>query len=304
MPFPLLDDTIRLTRLTPPQGPVSMVLDTDTYNEIDDQFAVVHALLSRPSLDVQAIYAAPFFNERSTGPADGMQRSYDEILRLLNRLNHPHDEFAYRGSPGYLPGPLHPLPSPAAEDLVRRAMTPRPAPLYVAAIGAITNIASAILLEPRIVEHIVVVWLAGHPHTWPTADEFNLGQDLHASRVILDSGVPLVQIPCINVAEHLRTTLPEIERFVRGRGPIGDYLHDTYKAYFPDHFARSKVIWDISAIAWLLNPAWVPTILTHSPILTDHKTWSLDPSRHLMRVATHLDRDAIFGDLFRKLPAP
>ena len=64
----------------PAKRPVRMVLDTDTYNEIDDQFAVVYALIS-PELDVQAVYAAPFHNNRSSGPGDGMEKSYEEILR-------------------------------------------------------------------------------------------------------------------------------------------------------------------------------------------------------------------------------
>jgi len=48
-----------------------MVLDTDTYNEVDDQFAVVYALRSPERLRVEALYAAPFHNDRSSGPADG-----------------------------------------------------------------------------------------------------------------------------------------------------------------------------------------------------------------------------------------
>ena len=85
--FPQLSDAERLAKLTPPTGRVRMVLDTDTYNEVDDQFALVQALLSPDKLDVEAIYAAPFHNDRSSGPADGMERSYEEILRLLERLD-------------------------------------------------------------------------------------------------------------------------------------------------------------------------------------------------------------------------
>ena len=73
----------RITKLVPPEGKVRMVLDTDTYNGIDDQFAVVYALLSKEKLDVEALYAAPFSNTRSDGPEDGMEKSYEEILRLL-----------------------------------------------------------------------------------------------------------------------------------------------------------------------------------------------------------------------------
>ena len=63
MNFPKIPDSVRLERLQPPDGKVRMVIDTDTYNEIDDQFAVVHALLSPEQLTVEGIYAAPFFNE-------------------------------------------------------------------------------------------------------------------------------------------------------------------------------------------------------------------------------------------------
>jgi inosine-uridine nucleoside N-ribohydrolase len=290
-----------LQRLAPPRGPVSMVLDTDTYNEIDDQFAVVYSLLSE-RLSVEAIYAAPFHNSRSAGPADGMQKSYDEILRLLDRLDHPSDGFVYHGSERYLAQLEKPVQSEAVDDLIARANTPRDEPLYVVAIGAITNVASALLIEPSIAEHIVIVWLGGHPLYWPHTREFNLGQDVLAAQVIFDGGAPVFQIPCKNVAEHLRTTVPEMATYVRSQGPIGDYLYETFVNYREDHFAWSKVIWDISTIGYLNNPDWVPSEVRPSPVLLDNATWGAeDPSRHPYRVAVDVRRDEVFGDLFRKL---
>lgn len=301
MKFPVISNALRLERLQPPTGKVKMVLDTDTYNEIDDQFALVHALLSPERLDAQAVYAAPFHNERSTGPGDGMEKSYDEILRLLDRLDVSSDGFVFRGSTVFLPDWDHPRRSDAALDLVERAMAAKDTPLVVVAIGAITNVASAILIEPGIIERIVVVWLGGHARHWPHTREFNLGQDIQAARLVFDCGVPLVRIPCLGVASHLLTTLPEIERYVQGRGAIGDYLAKIFKGYHANQYARSKVIWDVAAIAYLLDADWVPTDLVHSPIVTDQATWSFDPSRHLVRCARSVDRDAIFGDLFTKL---
>ncbi|MBN1584254.1 MAG: nucleoside hydrolase [Anaerolineae bacterium] len=301
MNFPELSNALRLARLEPPAGRIRMVLDTDTYNEIDDQFAVVYALLSPDKLNLEAIYAAPFYNSRSSGPGDGMEKSYQEILRLLERLDVSPAGFVFRGSSGFLPDWDHPHRSEAALDLVARAMSDDEQPLYVLAIGAITNVASAILIEPRIVERIVVVWLGGQPLHWPHTREFNLGQDVQAARVILDSGVPLVQIPCSGVASHLLTTVAEIERYVEGQGAIGDYLAQIFKAYHVDHFAWSKVIWDISGVAWLLDGSWVPTEVVHSPLLTDQVTWSVDRSRHFVRFASYVNRDPIFRDLFAKL---
>lgn len=305
MEFPVLNESYRVKRLEPPEGKLHMVLDTDTYNEVDDQFAVVYALLSSEKLTVDAIYAAPFHNARSSGPADGMEKSYQEILRLLERLEMTSQDCVFRGSPRYLSDCDHPVESDAARDLVEKAMEYEEGedPLYVVPIGAITNVASAILLEPDIIKRIVVVWLGGHALHWPDTREFNLWQDPQASRVILDSGVPLVQLPVMGVVSHLHTTVPEIERYVEGCGAIGHYLAETVKTYHEDHFGWSKVIWDIAAVAFLINATWTPSSLVPSPILTDQGTWSFDRSRHLIRSVQHVHRDAIFRDLFTKLAA-
>lgn len=301
--FPVLDPALRIARLTPPTGRVRMVLDTDTYNEIDDQFALAHALLSPDKLTVEAIYAAPFHNDRSTGPADGMERSYQEILRLLALLDVSAEGYALRGATAYLDRERL-VSTPAVADLIARALAAPPDdPLYVVAIAALTNIATAILLEPRIIEHIVVVWLGGHALHWPHTREFNLKQDIPAAQVLFDSGVPLVLVPCEGVTTHLHTTVPELDAYLAGKNVLCDFLVETVKGYHADHFAWSKVVWDVAAVAWLLDPDWVPTELVSSPILTDRGTWSVDRGRPLIRAATYVRRDPIFRDLFIKLSA-
>lgn len=299
--FPVLSADELVRKLEAPKGKVRMLLDTDTFNEIDDQFAVIYALLSPEKIELQALYAAPFFNELSTGPKDGMEKSYHEIIRILKLMSR-EDIPVYRGSESYLPEAHTPVDSEAARNLVERAMASDPGdPLYVVAIGAITNIASAMLMEPRIIERIVVVWLGGHALEWADTREFNLAQDIHASRVLLDSGVPLVLIPCMGVASNLRTTLSEVRDYVKPAGAIGEYLYETYKNCKEDHFAYSRVIWDISVIAWLNQPDYVPSRLTQSPRLAADFRWSIDSSRHLIRCASYIDRDAVFYDLFSKL---
>ena len=302
MNFPSIPEAKRIARLEHPGRKVRMVLDTDTYNEIDDQFAVVYALLSPEHVSVEAIYAAPFYNNRSNSPEDGMERSYGEILRLLERLNIAPDGIVFRGSTGYLVDEQTSQDNAAVRDLIDKAMaSPEDDPLYVVAIGAITNVASAIIMQPEIINKIVVVWLGGHALHWPDTQEFNLRQDVLAARVVFDCGVPMIQIPCMGVTSHLFTTKSELDANVRGKNRIGDYLCEIYDGYTTDHYAYSKVIWDISTIAWLIDPAWVPTHLVHSPVLTDQVTWSVDHSRHLIRYAHYLYRDRIFADLFSKI---
>ena len=297
----LAADAVRLARLQPPPvGVARVVLDTDAGNEIDDQFALAYAVLSPERIALEAVYAGPFQGGRSRGPEDGMLQSYDEVHRVLDRLGCRDDPRVHTGSRAWLAGPDRPIGSPAAEDLVARA-TASDQPVYVVALGAPTNVASAILTAPEIVDRIVVVWLGGNPAYWHRAVEFNVYQDMHASRVLLECGVPLVHVPCVNVTEQLRTTRAEIDRFVRGRGAIGDYLADLFAGHCGDHVARSKPLWDLGPVAWLVNPAWLPTMAIHSPILTADGTWSHDAARHLIGEVRSVDRDSVFGDLFTKL---
>lgn len=300
--FPKIGEADRINRLEPPKGKVRAVLDTDTYNEIDDQFALAYALLSMEKIELEAVYAAPFFNNRSTSPGDGMEKSYQEILRLLKFLGKSPEGFAFRGSDRYLEDISRPVRSDAALDLITKAKTATPSnPLYVVTVGCITNIASAILIDPSIIEKIVVVWLGGNSLESPHQREFNLMQDVPAARVVLNSGVPLVIMPCQPVVARFHTTIPEMTHYLKGKSPLAEYLLKTTIEFSGGREYWSKVIWDVTAVAWLVNPSWMPTNIVHSPVLTDQVTYSTDMSRHFIRMATSVNRDAIFRDLFVKI---
>ena len=129
-----------------------------------------------------------------------------------------------------------------------------------------------------------------------------------ATRVLLDSGVPHVYLPGFHVGAQLRLSLPEMERWVKGRGAIGDHLFDLYTHNplwdlqgIESFEAHSWVIWDLINIAWLLDPAWVPSTLVRTPMLDDDKRWRAAPDRHPMREAHAVQRDAIFKDFFAVL---
>ena len=132
-----------LKRLEHPSGRVDVVLDTDTFNEIDDQFALAYLICSKEKLNLQAVYAAPFSNEKAKDPAEGMEKSYQEILHILTLMERDDLKPAvYRGSTSFLSSETEPVLSEAAKDLAERAMKyTKEKPLYVVSIGAITNIA-------------------------------------------------------------------------------------------------------------------------------------------------------------------
>ncbi len=99
-----IDNAKLIARLTKPAGKVDVILDTDTYNEIDDQFALAYLIKSDEKLNLQAIYAAPFYNHHSDSPGDGMEKSYHEILKVLNLMGRREfEQVTYRGSETYLP---------------------------------------------------------------------------------------------------------------------------------------------------------------------------------------------------------
>lgn len=301
--FPKMASEELLRKLnTPKEGKIKVLLDTDAYNEVDDQFAIAYALKSIERIELQAIYAAPFHNDRSAGPADGMEKSYQEILRLLAKMDVPAAGFVFRGAAEFLKNLDKPVMSDAVNDLIEKALQASPEePLHVVSIAAITNVASAILLRPEIIPNIVVVWLGGHAHAWKDTVEFNLLQDVKAAQVIFNCGVPLIQIPCMGVASHLLTSIPELKADLYGKSAIGDMLVDIVMGYRADHFAWAKEIWDIATIGYLVNPDWVPSHIVSSPVLTDQMTWSVNHERHFMRVAYSISRNDIFRDLFTKL---
>jgi inosine-uridine nucleoside N-ribohydrolase len=282
-----------------------MVLDTDAYNEIDDQFAIAYALRSKEKLVVQALYAAPFLNERSTSPQDGMEKSYNEILKLLGLAG--ENTPVFMGSGEYLRNENEAIDSPAARDLAARAMSyTSERPLYVVAIGAITNVASALLINPTIADRIVVVWLGGHSIHWHDTLEFNMSQDVTAARVVFNSGVPLVILPCMGVVSSFTTTGPELRHWLSGKNPLSDYLFNQ-TVDEANTYAQGKVwsrtIWDVTAIAWLLNDSGdlLMDKLIPTPIPEYDNYYAFDPRRPLCRYVYHINRDALFADLFKKL---
>jgi inosine-uridine nucleoside N-ribohydrolase len=303
-----MTDWEMLRSLARPAGRMDVVLDTDTYNEIDDQFALSYLLRSPEKLDLKAVYAAPFHNEKSSGPEDGMEKSHEEILRIL-RLAGQGDmaASAYKGSRQYLPDEKTPVLSPAAQDLAARAMAySADKPLYVAAIGAITNVASALLLAPVITDRIVIVWLGGNAWDWDDNREFNMRQDVAAARVVFGCGAPLVQLPCMGVVSAFTTTGPELTRWLGGRNALCDYLVDRTVREAESYAAGrawSRVIWDVTAVGWLLdeNSEMMLDRAERSPIPQYDHHYSFDKARHYMKYVYHINRDLLMCDLFGKL---
>lgn len=223
----------RLRFAVPAKKQYRMIVDTDAKNEADDQFAIAHHLMT-PMFDVRGVIAAHFERKRGLEtPGGSMMRSYDEINLVLKLMGLTGEYPVFKGCTGPLPDEAHFVESEGARFIVQEAMRDDPMPLAVALQGAITNLASALLMEPRIADRILAVWIGGE--SYPQGGwEFNLSQDICAANVVFSSGVRLWQVPK-NVYKLMNVSLAELQARVAPCGRIGEYLFRQMADYNDAH---------------------------------------------------------------------
>lgn len=288
--------------------PLDVVIDTDAFNEIDDQYAIAYLLKSSEKLNVKAIYAAPFFNKISASPKDGMEKSYDEIIKLLKLMGKNElENIVFKGSDKYLIDEQTPVISEAARHLAKLATNYTPDnPLYVLEIAAITTVASAVLINPEIQKNIVVIWLGGNSLEYHDTKEFNMMQDIAAARVIMEREIPFIQIPCNGVVDVFRISKPELEFWLKGKNELCDYLVDhtiqTAEAYALGT-AWTRVLWDVTAVAWLLdeNNRFMLSKVINKHIPNYDFQYNANNNNGFMRYVYSINRDELMTDLIKKL---
>lgn len=285
------------------EGIKRMILDTDTYNEVDDQFALALAMLSPDKIDLACVCAAPFHNSLSKDYADGMEKSYQEIKICTNFVNQSHGAKIppyYRGSTERMPDVNTPVESEAAHKIAETVMA-YDGLTFITAIGAITNVTSAILLHPEIKDKIAVIWLGYNAYTFGGA-EFNMQGDVNAANALQMTGVPLLLLPCGGVVSHLHTTIHELEYFLRGNSALGDYLCDNVAACKPANAVSwSRVIWDVAAIVVLLEPRTCNVVVEPRWHVNRDWTYTNDVYEGDMECVKSINRDWIFSIMYSRL---
>lgn len=297
-----------IQRLKRPCDPVDVVLDTDTFNEIDDQYAIAYLLQSdrQKQLNVRAFMAAPFLNHHSESAAEGMLKSYQEIIKVLRLMKREeYIPYVWKGAADFLMNEATPVKSDASERLIELSKGyTKKNPLYVVCIAAPVNVASAILTDPSITERIVVIWSGGVSLGWPDCQCFNGGQNVAASRVLLESGVPLVLVPGRAVGDRLLVSEQELEYWLRGKNEFCDYIIDKTiqeAKIFSEGKVWSRPLTDVAPIAWLVDESYTLDRIEFRPNIEYSKYFSYDPRRPMMRYVYYVKRDQILDDLFKKL---
>jgi hypothetical protein len=238
-----------------------LILNTDAKNEADDQYTIVHALLT-PTFDFHGIIPAHFGSIKSK---TSLRDSHDEVMKILDLMNLKDRVRVESGAEGSMPDEKTPMASAGARLIIEEGMKDDPRPLYVAFLGPLTDMAAALLMEPRLNErNICVVWIGGGQ--WPVGGrEYNLSNDIHAANVVMKSKVQLWQIP-MSVYRMMAVSYAELMERVYDRGAIGKYLVEQLIDWNLRMHAgpiEHRSLGDTPALSVILNPnggisEWLP----------------------------------------------
>ena len=284
-----------------------VIFDSDTYNEMDDQYALAYAFGSE-KIEIVGLSAALFDNDRSNGPAEGMEKSYHEIAHVLEVTGHDYPYF--RGSPT----PIDDLPeityvdNPASDFIIKTAMEADEM-IYVLVSGAITNIACALLKEPAIKDKICVLWIGGQCLSSSGACEFNMEGDYRGSQIVMNSGVPFVLLPAFGGNKGGGTVKlqarPKHLDMLKGDSKVCVFFRETLPLeFFREDYPYGtpnwlRILWDIAAPGVLACPDAFRLSIVPAPVLTEDKKYAFDSTRHKIIYMDDVDEETVLCDAFR-----
>ena len=236
---------------------VSAILSTDVGNEVDDQWAIAY-LLVNPEFDVLGILSAQAPTVSPPAAHTTYLKLLDEVENRLKMTTHPP---LFEGSSLPLEDTKTPRLNAGVDFIVQASRSfSKDHLLTVFTIGAATDVASAILKDPSIVDRIVVVAMGFN--SWPKGgEEYNVLNDVSAWQVIMQSDVPVVVGDGDVCRAHLGLTLDQARDLVSKEGPVGKWLWDEYLAWYyryvkpvrKDDFSKPWFIWDIVTMAYALQ---------------------------------------------------
>ena len=283
---------------------IRVIISSDVANEADDQYAIVHQLLT-PMFDVRGIIAA-HFESKAPGTETTMEKSYQELQKLMDAIG-MEDVPALRGCTAPLKSDGDAPASEGVEFLIREALRDDPRPLFVTAQGALTDIAAALNRCPEIAEKLTVVWIGGFPYP-EGGQEFNLMQDVAAGRVLMASRAAVWQLP-VNVYGSMEVTMAELAARVRPCGAVGRYLYEEMEEYNlrsdePPGLRRGEnwCLGDSPVVGALLQCEWRGNFhMQAAPRIADDMRYLPNPAGKQIRVYDAVDVRFILEDMYAKL---
>ena len=118
---------------------------------------------------------------------------------------------------------------------------------------------------------------------------------------MFESKVKLTVIPCKNVASNLRTSIYELNHYLKDKSELCNYLIDRFYNDGYHGIQERRVIWDISVVAYLINRNWFKEEMISCPTINNDTTYELVSNNHKITMVSYIDVDKIYSDLFKKL---
>jgi inosine-uridine nucleoside N-ribohydrolase len=207
------------------------------------------------------------------------------------------------GAARELPDERTPQPSAGAELIVEEAMRADAGPLFVAFYGPLTDMASALLMEPRIAERdVTVIWIGGGPYP-DGGFEYNLSNDIAAANVVFCSDLTVWQIPQ-PVYVMLGVSYAEMEAKVEPCGELGAYLlrqtiewNDTWV----DRPMEYRSLGDSPCVGVMMNPQGGRWAMREAPRFGQDMRYVPAPGNRPIRIYDSVDTRFILEDFFAKL---
>lgn len=292
-----------------------VIVHSDIAAEADDQFAVVHHLLT-PTENVVGIIAANYEWKYRTLPAlksmrfQSMEKSYAEGKKLLELMG-IDDVPVFKGALDCIDD-LSDLPiSEGSQFIIEEAMRESEEPLYIVLQGTLTDLAVAYLTEPKIAERIeAAVWIGGGKYP-EGGMEFNLQQDITAAQVLFQSPMNIWQVPK-NTYSGMRVSFAELMTKVKPCGALGEYLVEgVIRAN--DEFARTLgrnsfthgetwAIGDQPTVSVLLESDTSAKFhMEKAPLIKKDMAYEANSNGKLIRVYDEIDTRLTMADFFAKL---
>ncbi len=275
---------------------IRVILDTDAACEADDQFAIVHALLT-PRFCVEGIIAEQF---NSDGGDNSVDKSFDEIQKLLKLMKIDNIPI-FHGSYETLSSQVDIPASEGADFIIQEALKESDKPLYVLCQGAITNVAIALNKAPEIAGRFICIWIGGG--FYPDGGwEFNLLHDYHAANAVFQSELELWQVP-MDCYTQMLIGYAELQRKVMPYGEIGEYLFRQMIDLGMEKDWVAGEAWclgDSPAVGLALNPGCGWSEKKKAPIVNSKGEY-IGETNHEIRVYYRIDSRYILEDFFAKL---
>ena len=224
----------------------------------------------------------------------------------MNLTGHSGSIQVYKGAECELADELSPQVSEGADLIIREAFSDDPRPLFAIFLGPLTDMASALLLNPKIANRLTVIWIGGG--VWPDGgEEFNLSNDIHAANVVFSSSIPLWQVPR-DIYLMMRVSLAELQARVEPCGEVGRYLFRQlvdFNTYMGENMVwpagESWCLGDSPAVSLLLDQHEYCFDMRPAPRIGQGMVYEHNQGNRPIRVYNRIDPRFILEDFYSKL---